>query len=74
MSFEAGYRLVRGEDITAAVAAASVTGPTGPTGATGPTGPVSTAVFAALNLSTLPTSDPGGGKVWLNSGVLTVGA
>lgn len=30
--------------------------------------------FAALNLSTLPTSNPGGGLPWLNSGVLTVGA
>jgi len=29
--------------------------------------------FSALNLSTLPTSDPGGGKPWLNGGVLQVG-
>lgn len=30
--------------------------------------------FAALNLSTLPTSNPGGGLPWLNAGVMTVGA
>lgn len=35
---------------------------------------LSTAAFAALDLSTLPTSDPGGGKAWLNGGVLQVGA
>ncbi len=30
--------------------------------------------IANLDLSTLPTSDPGSGKVWLNGGVLQVGA
>ncbi len=35
---------------------------------------VSAAAIAALDLSSLPTSDPGGGKVWLNGGVLQVGA
>lgn len=30
--------------------------------------------FAALDLSTLPTANPGGGKPWLNGGVLQVGA
>ena len=29
--------------------------------------------IANLNLSTLPTSDPGGGKPWLNNGFLMVG-
>lgn len=36
--------------------------------------PLTTAKLAALNCSTLPTSDPGGGKLWLNGGVLQVGA
>lgn len=30
--------------------------------------------FANLDLSGLPTSNPGGGKAWLNGGVLQVGA
>jgi hypothetical protein len=30
-------------------------------------------MFAALNLSSLPTADPGSGKPWLNGGVLQVG-
>ena len=34
---------------------------------------VTTAEFEALDLSTLPTSDPGGGKPWLNGGVVQVG-
>lgn len=29
--------------------------------------------FAALDLSILPTSDPGGGMPWLNGGVMQVG-
>tara|TARA_R110000868_G_scaffold73521_4_gene213197 strand:- start:11012 stop:11284 length:273 start_codon:yes stop_codon:yes gene_type:complete len=29
--------------------------------------------FAALDLDTLPTSDPGDGKPWLNGGVMQVG-
>ena len=29
--------------------------------------------IAAVNLSTLPTSDPGGGLVWLNGAFLCVG-
>ncbi len=37
------------------------------------TGTVTAATFAALDLSGLPTSDPGGGKPWLNGGVLQVG-
>jgi hypothetical protein len=36
-------------------------------------GVLTTAMFAALNLSSLPTSDPGSGKPWLNGGVLQVG-
>lgn len=32
------------------------------------------AALAGLDLSGLPTSDPGGGKLWLNGGVLQVGA
>lgn len=32
------------------------------------------AQFAALDLSTLPTSNPGSGKPWLNGGVVQVGA
>lgn len=35
---------------------------------------ISAASFAALDLSTLPTSNPGGGKPWLNGGVMQVGA
>ena len=31
-------------------------------------------LFAATDFSTLPTSNPGSGKVWLNGGVLQVGA
>lgn len=31
-------------------------------------------LLAAADLSGLPTSDPGGGKLWLNGGVLQVGA
>lgn len=30
--------------------------------------------FANVDLSGLPTSDPGGGKPWLNGGVLQVGS
>lgn len=30
--------------------------------------------FSALDLSALPTSNPGSGKPWLNGGVLQVGA
>lgn len=37
------------------------------------TGALTPVNFAALDLSTLPTSDPGGGKPWLNGGVLQVG-
>lgn len=37
------------------------------------TGALTPANFAALNLSALPTSDPGGGKPWLNGGVMQVG-
>jgi len=33
----------------------------------------SSAAFATLDLSTLPTSNPGSGKPWLNGGVLQVG-
>lgn len=36
-------------------------------------GPLTAAAFAALDLSGLPTADPGGGKPWLNGGVLQVG-
>lgn len=32
------------------------------------------AILAETNISGLPTSDPGGGKLWLNGGVLQVGA
>lgn len=32
------------------------------------------AILGAVDLSTLPTSDPGGGRLWLNGGVLMVGA
>ena len=35
---------------------------------------VTTVAIAALDFSTLPTSNPGGGKLWLNGGVLQVGA
>lgn len=35
---------------------------------------VTAAQIAALNFSSLPTSNPGGGKLWLNGGVLQVGA
>lgn len=35
---------------------------------------ITAAMFAALDLSGLPTSNPGGGKPWLNGGVLMVGA
>jgi hypothetical protein len=45
----------------------------GTTWHTAATGALTTAMFAALNLSTLPTSDPGSGKPWLNGGVLQVG-
>jgi len=31
------------------------------------------AAFASLDLSSLPTSNPGGGKPWLNGGVLQIG-
>lgn len=34
---------------------------------------LSGANIANINLSGLPTSDPGGGKLWLNGGVLQVG-
>lgn len=37
------------------------------------TGALTPGNFAALNLSSLPTSDPGSGKPWLNGGVLQVG-
>lgn len=50
------------------------TGPAGPTGATGAAGTQTAVAFAALDLSALPTADPGGGKPWLKLGVLTVGA
>lgn len=50
------------------------TGPAGPTGATGAAGTQTAIAFAALDLSGLPTADPGGGKPWLKLGVLTVGA
>lgn len=30
-------------------------------------------LLATLDLSGLPTSDPGGGKLWLNGGLLQVG-
>jgi len=30
-------------------------------------------LFAALDLSSLPTANPGSGKPWLNGGVLQVG-
>lgn len=42
--------------------------------ATGGTGGLTTTSLAALDLSTLPTFNPGGGKLWLNGGVLQVGA
>ena len=32
------------------------------------------ASWAALNLSTLPTSDPGGGRPWLNGNYICVGS
>lgn len=35
---------------------------------------VTFAAFAALDLSGLPTSDPGGGRAWLNGNVLSVGS
>lgn len=31
-------------------------------------------ILAQADLSGLPTSNPGGGKLWLNGGVLQVGA
>lgn len=34
---------------------------------------ITAAQFAALDLSALPTSDPGGGMPWLNGNVLSVG-
>lgn len=37
-------------------------------------GSVTAGDIAALNFSTLPTSDPGSGKFWLNGGVVQVGA
>ncbi len=37
-------------------------------------GPLTPADFEDLDLSGLPTSNPGGGKPWLNGGVLQVGA
>jgi hypothetical protein len=37
------------------------------------TGALTPTNFAALDLSTLPTSDPGSGKPWLNGGVMQVG-
>ncbi len=36
-------------------------------------GPITAASFADLDLSGLPTADPGGGRPWLNGGVLQVG-
>jgi hypothetical protein len=44
-------------------------------GATGGGGgsPVTAAAILALDFSGAPTSDPGGGKLWLNGGVLQVG-
>jgi len=71
---EAGYRLHTSDQLTSA-ALTGATGAIGPTGPTGPTGATFTAVsFAALDLSTLPTSDPGSGKPWLKAGDLHVGA
>lgn len=37
------------------------------------TGTTLATALAALNLSGLPIADPGGGKLWLKAGVLTVG-
>lgn len=34
---------------------------------------ITPALFAAMDLSELSTSDPGSGKPWLNGGVLQVG-
>jgi len=39
----------------------------------GITGGGGTIDFENLDLSSLPTSDPGGGKPWLNGGVVQVG-
>lgn len=36
-------------------------------------GAITPEAFAALDLDSLPTSDPGGGKPWLNGGVVQVG-
>lgn len=36
-------------------------------------GSITPEAFAALDLDNLPTSDPGGGKPWLNGGVVQVG-
>lgn len=35
---------------------------------------LTTSALAALDLSTLPTSNPGGGKMWLDGSTLRVGA
>lgn len=35
---------------------------------------ITASAFANLNLSNLPTSDPGGGRPWLNGNVLSVGS
>jgi len=51
----------------------TVFGSGGP-GPTGPSGTFTATNFAAMDLSTLPTTDPGSGKPWLNGGVLQVGA
>lgn len=65
-------------------AGTSITGPTGPAGATGPTGAAGasgvtgptgpSSLLNGIELTTLPTSDPGGTPpyIWLNNGVVTV--
>ena len=61
---------------TGSTGATGATG-TGATGATGATGPTTFAQIEALDMSTGPTSDPGGGKVWINPAnhnALTVGS
>lgn len=42
--------------------------------AIGATNTVTAAQIAALDFSILPTANPGSGRLWLNGGVLQVGA
>lgn len=58
---------------TIAIGTGLTLAPTGTLSATGAGGSFSAAIFAATNLSSLPTSNPGGGLPWLNNGLLTVG-